>query len=446
MQRIENNRFYILGLFFVANILAFWPGYMKSDSMGQYIQAVAGQYSDHHPPMMSFIWHYLNLIHAGSGLIYLLQLVLLYGSVVILLKASDLLDIPKRSLMNLVLLCLPIYPPVLFYSVEILKDIQYSYSFLFVSSVLAYYTILGRRPIMPVIYGVLLLMIYGAAVKYQGQFCVIVLAVWLGCLLNLGSGLWRKIISGGMLYATVLLCISGVNNYLVPQTSKNNSWQLVKLYDLAAISIAIQQDLIPESNKTNYYTFQKLQDKFIYPSVDPCVFPADAILTASKSEAQMSVLYRAWLKNIIMHPMAYIKHRSINMSYILISRPGYQYFDQWLKNIPAQSPWHNIAKYSIGALFYIFMSHLLVVILGVGYLILALLSWRDSRAAPVLLGFSSLALLMVAILFGMSMAGVPRYTYISIVLIHSMHAFAYSCYCARRQAAATVEFYSQLAC
>lgn len=434
MQLVYRYRFYLLAFLFVVNTLAFWPGFIQQDSVGQYQQAVSMQFSDHHPPMMSLIWHYLDLIHHGEGLMFGLQMVMLYGAMAILLLTLDhMLRSKQRQYLCLIPLLIPIFPQVLIYSCNIVKDTQYAFAFLLAASILAFYTIKNVRPSLFVIYGLFFLMLYGAAVKYQGKFCVIVLAFWLAHVLYLRNRLRTKIIAGLLIYALLLFAICSINNYLVPQQSKNYSWELVKLYDLAALSISTKTDLIPDFNKTNSFTFEKLQSRFTYPVIDPYIYSNDNILMITKDQTNMQVLYNTWLRNVLQHPVEYFKHRAINISYALLSRPGFDYALQFLAKIPDTNPLRNFTYTITGGLFYIFMSHLLVVSLGGVYFILALVSWRTSKAAPVLLGLTSIALLMLGLLFFMSMAGVPRYTYISIVMIHAAHIFAYNCYVDRKR-------------
>lgn len=458
MQALYDYRFQILLLLFLINVLFFWPGHFMADSAAQYNQAILGQYTDHHPPLMSFLWRYIDIIYTGRGLMFALQQVLIYSSVALLLTTMDLLPLRNKPLMSLLLLALPNYPQILMYDVVILKDVQFAFSFLLSGSILAYYTVSKKRPPVFIVCVLLIIMLYGAAVKYQGQFCVIILAIWLGCLLCFKSKIQTKIIVGLIIYALILSSIFSINNYLVPKAGKNYSWQLVKLYDLAAISIATQQDLIPDFNKLPSYSFKEMQDRFAYPAVDSLalelsdndVITSKPIIGATTNADKMSLLSKIWLEKVLKHPLIYLKHRAINMSFILLSRPGYKYSEEnkdqvkyanvfdapyvLVNDVPKNSPLYGAIDFIYGSLFYIFMSHLPVVILGLGYFILSIITWRYSSAAPVLLCFSSISLLMVGILFFMSMAGTPRYTFISIVMVHAMHVFAYTCYSARKLA------------
>lgn len=429
MRQIYKNRFYILGFIFVLNLCLAWPGKLLQDSMAQYAQALSGQYTDHHPPLMSFIWHYLDQIYAGSGLMFALQMLFLYAAIAILLHVADLVFAVKyRNFATILLLLLPIYPQVLIYSFIVIKDVQYAFSFLLVAAIFAYYTISKKRIGWLLVLGSLVLMIYGAAVKYQGQFCVLVLAIWLGAILNKNNKLLIKLGKGSLIYLCVLGAIQGINNTLVPNQAKNYAWQFVKLYDLAAISIDTNTDLIPDFNKTAAFSVQKLHDRFQYPGVDPYIYSNDNILQITKNPDSMQELYNIWLQNIVKHPLIYVKHRSINLAYALLSRPGFENANLILEYVPKPSLSYNIIYVAISIVFYIFMSHLPVIMLGVVYFCFAIFSWRTSIAAPILLGFTSVALFMTGILFFMSMAGMTRYTYIAIVMIHAAHIFAYKCY------------------
>ena len=60
-----------------------WPGIISPDAIGQYAIAHSGLYTDHHPPLMSFVWHYLDLIYPGPGMLLLLHLLMLYTAAAI---------------------------------------------------------------------------------------------------------------------------------------------------------------------------------------------------------------------------------------------------------------------------------------------------------------------------------------------------------------------------
>src|SRR3954470_14873666 len=67
-----------------------YPGYMSADSLWQLNQARAANYNDWHPPMMAFMWRYLDKIVAGPILMLALQsMTFLIGLYVLLSKVMS---------------------------------------------------------------------------------------------------------------------------------------------------------------------------------------------------------------------------------------------------------------------------------------------------------------------------------------------------------------------
>lgn len=428
---IYKYRFYVLGACFILNLMLGWPGILGPDSKAQYAQAVSGYYTDHHPPLMSYVWHYLNMIYAGSGLIYLLQIAMLYTSAAIIMHCIDISVASNTISFPIVLFSLALNPQIFILSTNIFKDIQFTFSFLLAASILAFYTLKAKQPGLLAFLGICILLIYGAGVKFQGQYCLLVPAIWLGTVIYKDKSIWKKLLLGVVLYIAMFIMIQVINNSLVPVKNKNHSWQFVKLYDLAAISRDIQNDLIPAYNKLPAYTFTKLVERFKYPSVDPYIYSKDNIFTITTESTNMRDLQSCWWQSIKKYPLSYIKHRSLNMGYTLLSRPGYDNALNLLNKLDVNKM-TNMLRFVIGAGYYIFMSHLLIVLLGIAYLGFGLINWH-MQAAKVLVGLCLTAISMIAILFFMSMAGVPRYTYFAVVMINAAHPFALVCYLNRKK-------------
>lgn len=431
-------RYHVLAILFIGTILLFWPGIAMHDSTWQYQQALSAQYSDHHPPLMAFLWRNLNYWHAGFGLMFLLQISLLYAGICLIMRTIDQMRLKHANFAYLLLLILPIYPQILIYELIVSKDVQLAASFLCAGGILAFYTISKKR--MPLVFAlvVFLLLLYGATVKYQAKFVVIIFAVWLGVLLMRSGKIWQRIFIGIAVYLAILSAICLINSSLVPTSKSSYAWQYVKLYDLAAISIDTNEDLIPSFNKTSAYTARKLEQRFVYPAIDNLVFKQEPILQITKDQSQMQQLCKIWRTEVSAHPWVYLKHRAANMRHVLLARAGYMREAQdvpiaFVDQFPSNSVVYTILDIGIGMLFYIFMSDLPVLFLGVFYLGLSLRYWHKTNAAKVLFGFSATALLMLTLLFFMSMAGTPRYAYLSVVLIHAANVFALATYYSKKK-------------
>jgi hypothetical protein len=133
----NNNQFCLLlvcliGLYLV-ELFVFWPGVIRPDSLMQLQQAQTGVFSDHHPPMIVLYWGLLNCVYPGPGLMFLTHLSLLFGAA--LLFATSFRNSPWCCFFLFIL----IWPQVSFYSSFILKDVGFTFSFLFSSSILTFY-------------------------------------------------------------------------------------------------------------------------------------------------------------------------------------------------------------------------------------------------------------------------------------------------------------------
>jgi len=428
-QRVKGDLFVLLCLFLI-NLALFWPGVMTPDSGSQYQQALSGVYSDHHPPMMSFLWHYLAKIYPGPGLIYFLQLTLLYLSLFITLKTTSIFtNFKKRPVLLFLIFFIPWWPQILLYAMQIQKDNFFAFSFFLVAAILANFTLTERKIKWPVILVLIILIIYGSSVKYQAQFCAPILLTWLSFLLRRSNKLLPKVLMTILVIIGILSGIHVINKILVPESQKSYSWQYVKLYDLAAISIGSEEDLIPGFNKTKYYSFNALKQKFQASAVDPYIFPEDSILKKSSVPLERDQLWMAWARAVTKHPFLYLKHRARNFGYCLMSRVGFEFFQQFLTHVvDSKSVIFAIIYPIMGLLGYIFLSQFPVVILGIAYFMASIIYWRKSKVAPIIFGFTSIAMLMLVIIFFMSMAGTPRYIYVSVVMIHACHLFVMRMY------------------
>ena len=130
MQHRKNN-FFLFGLLFTLgtfHLWLFWPGTLTPDSESQYAMAISGIYADHHPPLMSFVWRYLDKIYPGPSLLLLFHLSLLYVSVLYLIKSLN------NVCYRFFFLLLPWIPQVFIFSGIIWKDVGYAFSFLLVGA------------------------------------------------------------------------------------------------------------------------------------------------------------------------------------------------------------------------------------------------------------------------------------------------------------------------
>src|SRR5258708_7528872 len=122
----------LLGLLFVVSLIALWPGVMSPDASHQYAAAVAGIYTDHHPPAMSFLWRYLDRLYPGPGLMFSFHLTMLYSA------AAIFIYIFRHSLFKWWYAIYPVIPNIVAYSSLIVKDTGFTYAYLLAGAILAF--------------------------------------------------------------------------------------------------------------------------------------------------------------------------------------------------------------------------------------------------------------------------------------------------------------------
>ncbi len=401
---------YFLVLFYALQLLFFWPGVLSPDSQCQYQHAIAGTYNDHHPAVMSFVWRYLDMLYQGSGLLYSLHLAFLYIGLFYLIKALEC------SIWRWYYLFVPVIPQVAVYSVMVWKDIGFAYAYVAVVGYLTYLYYQGKQLKLIDTLFFLTILFYGTAIKYQGQFLAPIVLFFCAYLFQDRKKIKvsKTIIYGFGLIFIFYGVLNSVNNFLVPEKQKSYSWQYVKLYDLAALSVAKDQDFLPKGNKSVFYNFEKLKQTVQAFSVDELVFPKDAILRKNPDNSQ--ILKSVWLKTILAYPFSYLKHRLTNLSYMLCGRVGFTHIEPYTKIIEGCIPW---LKLPILVASYALLSQMIIFALLFATCIL--LGWRffnNQRISfdpTVLITLLSLTMLSVMLVF--TMAGTPRYTYIVACLV-----------------------------
>jgi hypothetical protein len=100
-------------------LLYAFPGYTSTDSVAQLVEARTGRYSDAHPPIMSAMWRYLDMIVAGPILMLLMQMSLFLGGMYVTLKR---ITSPKAAAW--IASALLVFPPIMTPMAVIWKDSQ----------------------------------------------------------------------------------------------------------------------------------------------------------------------------------------------------------------------------------------------------------------------------------------------------------------------------------
>jgi hypothetical protein len=420
------NAWALLSTFYIISLIGLWPGVMSPDADAQYAAAIAGLYSDHHPPAMSFLWRYLNHIYPGPGLMFTFHISMLYGA------AAIFIYIFRNSLFKWWYAIYPIIPNILAYTALIVKDTGFTYSYLLSGAILAVMMVnKTNKHKYLLLVTVITLLCYGTAVKFQAQYVLIFFTIGIGYCINNYKLSGATAFYGVVINIIIMILISNLNATLVPQTREAHSWQLVKLYDLSSISIELDKPLYPDFVLQQPNFDFKLVKKLYEPrEVDPLVFPSNSVLKAGNDLQQREQLWSYWFQTIKQHPFLYLKTRLRLFSYNLTTSPSDRsdpvkfLSTTALKPILEQSAITNLLNISF-SLVKIVLRFVWLLPLLFFYSYIAVTRLKNKTAAAPLLMFSATSIMLLLVLLFFSMAGTARYVFLCTCLIHASHGFAY---------------------
>ena len=275
----------------VINFALRWPGEFNPDSIVQLNQAISGEFTDWHPPIMAFIWSGLLQIADAKIAILAFQIALHWLGIglfaVILLKSN-------HKLAALIMLASGLTPIALMYTGVILKDTLLA-SFFLAAFGLASWNNIGFRTV-----GLLLGMI-GMLTRANAVFAI-------PSLLFLVFRYKRSLFKSLLLIAVIalpLIPLSQWINHDVIGAERTGVERSLQLYDLAGIS---------------YFSGDSSVLPVEIPNLEECYTPLYwDTLGASRCGKPFTKLEgsitREWISGIATHPVSYLQHRLAHFNY-----------------------------------------------------------------------------------------------------------------------------------
>jgi hypothetical protein len=390
--------------------------------MIQFQQALQGNYSDHHPPLMAFYWGLLNNVYPGSGLLLVSQMVLLWGSALIF---SQLF---KDQQLKWYYVFIPLWPPLFGYSFFILKDVGFTLCFLMAVAILAYHDLKKTKLSLWTTIFLFIILFYGTAVKFQAKFILPFLLLW-WVLLQDNKKLYHAIFKLFLAASIFTVSIISFEKYL--NTKKEHTWQYVKLYDLAGISLDINKNLIPESHiGTKDYSLDTLKKIYETDRVDSLVFVGTpTFLKRGANEQERQNLMTVWDRALWNYPLSYLKHRLAIFKH-QISKSMVKTRDEILsyKEGVTDSVYQLLdfaEEFGIMDIARLLTSFLIYFPVLLFYLFYGLHQYHKSIYARPLLMMNLVGGSLILTLFIFSMASDARYIYLTSCMLHFSHPLAY---------------------
>ncbi|MCB1582138.1 MAG: hypothetical protein R3E90_05640 [Marinicella sp.] len=310
------NRVKLLAPYVLASVSAlilqsyiFYPGYMSFDSAYQYSQVISGEWNNISPIVMVGLWTLTDAVIPGPGGLFLLFQILSLAGLTLFVFSLSINQWFKFILLFLIFF----WPFNLMIMPHLWKDVGLmSLLFLAIGSLNTYRH--NGRTISFVL--ALTALIIASMFRFESIFYLTPLIFYL---LSLWFSHHNKSTNKAKLtFLTSLVILTSLASTQVitklSDSKKIALWQTVALWDMARVSIKVQQLLLPgfttgegmtledlsraNTSWTNTHLFSKTQSG------------VNSGLGYPYSNEQNKTLLNSWLNMILSYPVAYLSHRA----------------------------------------------------------------------------------------------------------------------------------------
>ena len=323
---------------FALTVILLYPGFMTWDSVEQLSQARTGEYVDWHPPVMAYIWSWVDRLISGPfGMLLLVMILVWTGTYKII--SSQLADVPQ-SVRIAAIWVIIFFPPTFIPFAYIVKDnVMAGLLLVLYASVFALdrsYTRLLRRKyhMLAAVSGIVAVAVLAIAHRHNA-FIAVFPALWFSALLlytKSGTGLTRHakaITTASVVLAGCVLLAGFINKTLTVHPTP--SVLSLVVYDLTGMAIHEGQVFFANDPESPVPIIFKDQEPDLgelrehYNSRDWVPLQAIFDLGKAKTDQDTARIVGYWLRSIVQHPSSYLQHRQgvfLNSLGLQHERPG----------------------------------------------------------------------------------------------------------------------------
>lgn len=309
------DNFLILSLIatgFIFSILTFFPGWMSPDSFAQYSDAKRGLYSDWHPVLLAWWWRQLDKIYQGPALL-LIQNLLMYWSAWGLLAVAGCKWIGRYAYL---IPLLGFWPGLLYPLGQIWKDISFACAVFLAWAIMINAYTQARKLIFLEKLGIFALATFAFGVKTNG---LVVLPFLFGFMVHIEG--WKK--TSFLKQAILALCLTlaaiGFAQLAVSEKKiiKTNPIQYTQTYDLLAISVKTDENLLPPYIVDRIGGWNDRLKELYFSGGNNLLFYNTAGNLLTTNPAELDDLNKRWINAIKESPLQYFEHRWENFKSLL---------------------------------------------------------------------------------------------------------------------------------
>jgi putative flippase GtrA len=307
-QKTVRTALWIVALvFFFTNFAFKYPGELNPDSSRQYAQALSGQYTDWHPPIMAWVWSLL--LHIKDGPLAMLTLHLGLHWLGFALIADGLLRLGRPRLAWVALLS-GAFPVFLFYNGMIHKDTGMASAMLAAFGLGFRYRIIGQSVPLLVLLLAALLLAYGTLVRTNAIFAFGPLFIYLFAGRVRLAGI-KQLALLSILLAGLALPLSNYINHDLLGAKRDGSIQSLLLFDLNGIAYhSGDLSVLPPEFAFSMEDLQHCYTPYWWDTISPwgsCSFAWERL--GPENSSARKDLGNRWLTEVVRHPLDYAIHR-----------------------------------------------------------------------------------------------------------------------------------------
>ncbi|MBS0219204.1 MAG: hypothetical protein JSR91_00530 [Proteobacteria bacterium] len=290
---------------FAVNVALHYPGRFNNDAIGQYQQALSGQFTDWHPPIMAYLWSLLLPIWNGPQPIFLLQLVLHWLGFALVADGLRRAERPTAAWLMLAAGAFPVFVEI---NAELLKDVGMASAWIAASGLLFWYRVQDRKPPWLVVVAAVILILYGMLIRANAVFGFGVLLVY-ACFYRPSMSTMRLIMTACVL-AVIAIPVSNVFNRQVLGARPTEPLDSLLLFDLVGIARHSADTVVLPLDGLSAQEIRKCYRPYMWDTLAAwgnCPQILERFKAQVATTGQNPVLL--WLDAIAQHPWAYIEHR-----------------------------------------------------------------------------------------------------------------------------------------
>lgn len=294
-------------------LCVFWPGWMSFDSSAQYAQVLSGAYDDVHPPLMAAIWSLTDRWMPGPGGLFALHALAFWLGLVCVLSMYL-----RGWRLGLAALMIGSWPPIALMVGHVWKDIGMVAALLLaLAAALRWRHYAGRGWWLAAFLGL------AVAAAYRHNALAACLPLML-LMFRRAEGQRRLVpVLQFVLAAGVLLVLPSLLSRALTDEHKQ-AWPAVAIFDIAAVSIATNQQRVPIEISAADLSVEDLRQHF-KPWANPSVFETGKIRLSffvPYGPRESNAVARAWFDAIREQPRAWLAHRWRLSKYLLFGPPA----------------------------------------------------------------------------------------------------------------------------